>query len=190
VITSAYKRFLVEGAQGQELNELSEMVFAYGSNMCSGRFRAYGLEPIGHGHAVLLDGYRLDFSKLSKDGSGKATVSPCSSHQVWGVLYEIHKADLACLDKGEGTGYTRSKVTVRNVDGNPVDAWIYIATKPITTRQLRPYTWYKRFLVEGAQEHLLPLDYVTQLQAIDSTIDSDRERHAEKWALICTSPAD
>jgi cation transport regulator ChaC len=87
---------------------MSEMVFAYGSNMCSGRFRAYGLEPIGHGRAALLDGYRLDFSKLSKDGSGKATVSPCSGHQVWGVLYEIHEADLACLDKGEGTGYTRS----------------------------------------------------------------------------------
>jgi hypothetical protein len=51
---------------------MSEMVFAYGSNMCSGRFRAYGLEPIGHGRAVLLDGYRLDFSKRSKDGSGNS----------------------------------------------------------------------------------------------------------------------
>jgi hypothetical protein len=79
-------------------------------------------------------------------------------------------------------------VTVRNVDGNPADAWIYIATNPITTRQLRSYTWYKRFLVVGAQENLLPLDYVAQLQTIDSTIDSDRKRHAEKWALIRTSP--
>ena len=72
---------------------MNEMVFAYGSNMCSGRFRDYGLEPIGRGRATSLDGYLLDFSKLSKkDGSGKANVSPCAGHQVCGVLYEIHDA--------------------------------------------------------------------------------------------------
>jgi gamma-glutamylcyclotransferase len=167
---------------------MSEMVFCYGSNMCSGRFRAYGVEPIGRGRAALHDGYRLYFSKLSMDGSGKATVSRCAGHQVWGVLYEIHDADLARLDKGEGTGYNRSKVTVRGADANPVGAWIYVATKPIITHQLRPYTWYKRFLVEGAQEHLLPIEYITGLRAIDATIDSDPKRHAEKWALSCANP--
>ena len=103
------------------------------------------------------------------------------------MLYEIQDADLARLDKGEGTGYNRSKLTVRTADGIPVEAWIYIATKPITTHQLRPYTWYKRFLVEGAQEHLLPLEYITGLRAIDAMIDSNSKRHEEKWALPCAS---
>ena len=40
---------------------MSEMVFAYGSNMCSGCLRDYGIEPIGRGRAVSLDGYRLVF---------------------------------------------------------------------------------------------------------------------------------
>jgi gamma-glutamylcyclotransferase len=166
---------------------MSNMVFVYGSNMCSGRFRAYGLEPVGRGRAALLDRYSLDFSKLSKDGSGKATVSPRDGHHVWGVLYEVDDTDLARLDKGEGTGYKRSKVTVRTADGIPVEAWVYIATKPITTHELRPYTWYKRFLVEGAQEHLIPPEYITRLREIDAMIDPDSKRHGEKWALPCAS---
>jgi hypothetical protein len=36
---------------------MSERAFAYGSNMCSGRFRDYGVEAIGLGRAALLDGY-------------------------------------------------------------------------------------------------------------------------------------
>ena len=51
---------------------MSELVFAYRSNMCSGRFRNYGLEPIGSGRATSLDDYQMDFSQQSmKDGSGK-----------------------------------------------------------------------------------------------------------------------
>lgn len=169
---------------------MSEMVFAYGSNMCSGRFREYGLEPIGRGQLASLDGYLLSFNKLSKkDRSGKANVLPCAGHRVLGVLYEIHGADLALLDKGEGAGYERSKVAVRTADDKPVEAWIYVATTPITTRQLRPYTWYKRFLVEGAREHLLPFEYIEELEAIEATVDSDSKRHAERWALACASPA-
>jgi hypothetical protein len=96
-----------------DVEKMSEIVFGYGSNMCSGRFRNYGVEPIGRGRAAFLEGYLLDFSKQSKrDGSGKANVSPSAGHLVWGVLYEIHDADLAQLDMGEGTGYKRSKVTL------------------------------------------------------------------------------
>jgi hypothetical protein len=94
-------------------------------------------------------------------------------------------AALAALDRGEEPGYTRSKAPVRTVDGNVVDAWIYVATKPVTTHRLRPYTWYKRFLLEGVQEHLLPVEYIASLQAIDAMIDSDMRRHQAKLALIC-----
>src|SRR5271155_4290486 len=166
---------------------MSEMVFAYGSNMCSGRFRDYGIEPIGRGRAVSLDGYRLVFNKLSKkDGSGKANVSPSAGHEVWGVLYEISDVDLALLDSGEGPGYRRSRLPVHITEGGLVDAWVYLAAKPSTDATLRPYTWYKRFLVEGAREHMLPAQYVVELQAIDATDDLNLQRHEKRWALACT----
>lgn len=169
---------------------MSEMVFAYGSNMCSGRFRAYGMTPRGRGSAAVLDDYRLTFNKPSKDQSGKANVSPSTVHQVWGVLYEIDAAELAVLDLREGKGYARHNLTVRRIDGDTMEAWVYIAARPDTTNPLRPYTWYKRFLVEGAREHALPTAYIAELQAIDATIDADSNRHAEYSGLICAGPAE
>jgi hypothetical protein len=35
---------------------------------------------------------------------------------------------------------------------------------PINDAALRPCTWYKRFLVEGAREHSLPAEYMEELQ--------------------------
>src|SRR5208283_3782061 len=63
---------------------MSEKVFAYGSNMCSGRFRAYTVSPEGEGRAALLRAYRLVFNKRSQDGSGKANVEPHEPSHVWG----------------------------------------------------------------------------------------------------------
>lgn len=51
---------------------MTQTVFAYGSNMCSGRFRDYGVSPAGQGRAAVLAGYRLQFNKKSTDDkSGK-----------------------------------------------------------------------------------------------------------------------
>jgi hypothetical protein len=36
---------------------MSQQVFAFGSNMCSGRFRAYGVSAEGTGRAAVLLGY-------------------------------------------------------------------------------------------------------------------------------------
>ena len=56
---------------------MSTYIFAYGSNMCSARFRDYGVLPEGNGAAALLGGYRLVFNKRStRDGSGKASIEP------------------------------------------------------------------------------------------------------------------
>ena len=48
-------------------------VFAFGSNMCSGLFRAYGVSPEAAGRAAVLPGHRLLFNKKSTDDkSGKS----------------------------------------------------------------------------------------------------------------------
>jgi hypothetical protein len=161
-----------------------QQVFAFGSNMCSGRFRAYGVSPEAAGRAAVLPGYRLLFNKKSTDDkSGKANVAADAGSDVWGVLYAVPDGDLDKLDKGEG-GYRRVRLFLRLVDNTSIDAWVYVAKKP-KDDPLRPYTWYKRFLVEGAREHSLPEDYIAELDRIDAVADTDERRDREKRALAC-----
>lgn len=73
---------------------MSEQIFAFGSNMCSGSFRAYKVSPLGPGCPAVLSGYRLAFNKKStEDLSGKANVTAREDSEVWGVLYAISSAD-------------------------------------------------------------------------------------------------
>jgi hypothetical protein len=164
---------------------MSQQVFAFGSNMCSGRFRAYGVSPECAGRAAVLPGHHLLFNKKSTDDkSGKANVAVHAASDVWGVLYTISDADLDKLDKGEG-GYRRVWLSLRLTDNTSTDAWVYVAKKPTDESMLRPYTWYKRFLVEGAREHVLPPEYIADLEAIEATQDSNQHRDREKRGLPC-----
>ena len=164
---------------------MSEQVFAYGSNMCSGRFRAYGVSPEDAERAAVLPGHRLLFNKKSTDDkSGKANVAAYAGSDVWGVLYTIPDGDLEKLDKGEG-GYRRVRLSVRLTDNTNTDAWVYIAKKPTDDPALRPYTWYKRLLVEGARAHALPEDYIADLEGIIAVQDANEERDRQKRALPC-----
>ncbi|SRR5437660_4519809 len=164
---------------------MSEKVFAYGSNMCSGRFRAYAVSPEGEGRAALLLAYRLVFNKRSQDGSGKANVEPHEPSHVWGVLYTIPDTDLETLDRREGAGYRRVRMPVRMNDADIMNAWVYLASEPSNDAALRPYTWYKRFLVEGAREHSLPAQYIATLENIEAVQDTDAARDRGKRALAC-----
>jgi cation transport regulator ChaC len=165
---------------------MSEHVFAYGSNMCSGRFRDYKISPEDEGRAALLRGYRLRFNKLSgKDTSGKANVEPHPDGEVWGVLYSIPEADLKILDSGEGRGYYRIRLPISLTGGEAREVWVYVASKPSNDPALHPYNWYKRFLVDGAQEHFLPPEYIAELERIDAFQDPDEQRDLERRALSC-----
>jgi cation transport regulator ChaC len=168
---------------------MSQRVFAFGSNMCSGRFHAYAVSPEGAGRAAVLPGHRLLFNKKSTDDkSGKANVAAHAGSDVWGVLYTIPDADLDTLDKGEG-GYRKVRLSVRLTDNTSTDAWVYIAKKPSNDPALRPYTWYKRFLVEGAREHSLPAEYIAELENIVAVEDTNVARDRRKRALACEAQA-
>ena len=164
---------------------MSQNVFAYGSNMCSGRLRDYDVSPEEVGRATVLTGYRLVFNKKStRDNSGKANVEPYGASDVWGVLYTIPDSDLPRLDKGE-IGYHRVQSHVQTPDGTSIDAWVYVASAPDPGPALRPYTWYKRFLVEGAREHALPAHYIAALEQIEADPDPDTRRDQERRGLAC-----
>jgi len=163
---------------------VSELIFAFGSNMCSGRFQDYGVVPERPGEPAMLSGYRLRFNKRSIDGSGKANVEPLAESDIWGVLYSIPGSQLPTLDTGEGPGYARGLVAVRT-PARDIEAWVYEAKNPSADPDLRPYQWYKRFLVEGAKEHGLPSAYIDALQDIAAVDDPDPARDARKRLLVC-----
>lgn len=166
---------------------MSELIFAYGSNMCSGRLRDYGVAPEGKGRPAVLTGYTLTFDKKSTaDGSGKANASVLANSNLWGVVYEISADLLSMLDKGEG-GYRRQRLPVRLADGSTAEVWTYSANKPSNDPELRPYTWYKRFIIEGAREHGLPAEYIAQLEHIQAVDDPDKQRDGRKRSLTCRS---
>jgi hypothetical protein len=104
---------------------------------------------------------------------------------VWGVLWEIPVSELDLLDEGEGSGYRRTMLEVTTTSEPTIQAWVYVATAPDTTGSLKPYTWYLRFLVEGAVEHQLPDDYIHELRQLPGNSDLDRDRDAKKRALSC-----
>jgi gamma-glutamylcyclotransferase len=164
---------------------MSEHVFAYGSNMCSTRLREYGVSPDGPGRPACLVGYRLNFNKKSRDGSGKANLEPDPVAEVWGVLYLVPAAQLRSLDRGEGSGYERQCMVVRTSSGEEVNAWVYVALQFSAMQALRPYEWYKHLLVEGAREHILPGSYLESLEAIDAVPDPHKERAAKRSRIQC-----
>jgi hypothetical protein len=52
-------------------------------------------------------------------------------------------------------------------------------------RLLRPYSWYKRFVVEGARQHGLPADYIAGIEALPAAEDPDQNRDVENRATPC-----
>jgi gamma-glutamylcyclotransferase len=156
--------------------------FAYGSNMSSMRLKARvpSAAVIGTG---VLRGHRLVFHKVSNDGSGKCDVTESESDDVMGVLYEINEIEKLALDRVEGLnhGYDEKAVNVQLASGEVVSAVTYFATN--TDPGLRPYTWYKRHVLEGAREAKLPSDYTSEIEKISAIEDSNKLREASELAV-------
>jgi gamma-glutamylcyclotransferase len=157
--------------------------FAYGSNMLHQRLRARvpSAEPLAIGE---LDGYRLAWHKVGRDGSGKCDVVsvPDPAAIVHGVLYEIAAEHKPALDAAEGLhrGYALEWFSVR-AGGVERQAFAYVATH--VDPALQPYSWYHALVVAGARQHGLPASYLQRLHAVPHREDDDAARHAEHMAL-------
>ena len=160
------------------------LYFAYGSNMLSRRLqrRTPSAWPIGTG---FVEAHRLTFDKVSSDGSGKCNIESRSnpSDRVYGVLFSIKRDEANDLDEAEGLGSGYRKTEVRVVSPTGVHiAVAYIADR--TNPLLRPYEWYKEFVVRGAIEHKLPAVYVRRLQITESQRDSNERRRTRNEAVL------
>jgi cation transport regulator ChaC len=149
--------------------------FAYGSNMCTARLRGRvpSCVPVT---IARLGGYQLRFHKRSKDGSAKCNslYTGAADDEVWGVIFDIPKAEKPKLDSAEGlgAGYNDHEVEVVTTAGEKVKTRTYLADASAITEGLLPYTWYKAYVLKGALECGLPKEYISQfIEAIPAVKD-------------------
>lgn len=164
------------------------LYFAYGSNMYSARLRyRVGACPIRS--IAELPGHRLCFHKRSKDRSAKcnALVTKATTDVVFGVVYEISSDKKPALDRAEGLGwgYHEQCLSVRSPDGQEFEVRLYVADPAAIDDNLKPYSWYRDFVLAGAEEHRLPLAYINdRIRAVPAIADPDRKRERSERAKI------
>ncbi|MBX3004594.1 MAG: gamma-glutamylcyclotransferase [Anaerolineales bacterium] len=117
-------------------------------------------KPIG---SATLDGYKFVCNKRSADGSGKGNIFRAEGDTVWGVVFEISKADLSRLDAFEN-GYDRVTMQVE-LDGKVVNAETYISDK---LTGAPPTAEYMAYITSGAKEHELPAEYIVMLEGMET----------------------
>jgi gamma-glutamylcyclotransferase len=156
--------------------------------MCTGRLKQRVPSATAR-FAAALGSHRLTFSKRSKDGSGKCDAQYTGDERdfVWGVVFELLNLEKKKLDEAEGLGfgYLEKAVTVSGPEGEDVATLTYYASEK--DESLRPYSWYLRFVVDGAKQHGLPLEYLSTLVASDCIEDPNRHRDWEMRTIQCCS---
>jgi gamma-glutamylcyclotransferase (GGCT)/AIG2-like uncharacterized protein YtfP len=162
--------------------------FAYGSNMLSARLQGRCPSACACGIAR-VEGFELQFTKRSQDGSGKATIIAAGmpGARAYGVLFELDAADLTRLDQleGVGRGYRREDAfeVVMGPEAQQLRVTTYIADLGWIDGSLRPYDWYLRLVLKGAQQHRLPPPYLEFLGATAAIADPTPDRKARIEAL-------
>jgi len=128
--------------------------------------------------------HALEFSNLSSDGSGNATLFENTDEAKRpGVLFEFEMNERDALDKfkGAGHGYDR-------VDG----FYIVTGTETIITttylashrhKALVPFNWYLALVVAGVLEHELGDKHVSLLQNTNFELDANSDRKSRIAAI-------
>ncbi|MCK4297266.1 MAG: gamma-glutamylcyclotransferase [Candidatus Marinimicrobia bacterium] len=158
--------------------------------MCTGRLQAPSRAPSATMLFVAkLRGYDLRFHKRSSDGSGKADAYKTNNetHEVWGVVFCINNSEERNLDgaEGLGNGYLKGEVDMLDEKNVPHKVWIYCADNSYIDSSLKPYCWYKRFVVEGARQHGLPKSYINALRNVKCIKDPNKNRNARERSILC-----
>lgn len=157
--------------------------FAYGSNMLAERLRERvpSARALGAGR---LSGYRLAIDKRGGDGSAKCNIHPgAADDSVFGVVYSLEPAERVHLDRAEGPGYAVETVEVEH-GGGARAVFTYRAEASACVEDWLPYDWYLRFVIAGAQQHGLPLDYRTWLARQPCRADIDAVRWRRNQDLL------
>lgn len=136
--------------------------FAYGSNMLPARLlgRCPSAKAVGLGVARA---WSLEFSKASKDGSGKATLVAAPNSAIPGVIFEIDLREREQLGQHEGVGFGYKRDDDFVVEGSAAPTSSYFGTA--LGQALRPFDWYLATVIAGAEHHGLDADHVSALRS-------------------------
>jgi hypothetical protein len=166
--------------------------FAYGSNMSTTRLRKRMPSCKALGIAT-LPGHALCFHKRSKDKSGKCNAyATGGGESVIGVLFSFDPAERSNLDKAEGVGrgYEHPIVTVINDKGRRRKVLVYLASPDFIDDSLRPYGWYREYVLAGSREHGLPPEYVAEyIESVAATDDPDKARDMKEREALGIPPS-
>lgn len=160
------------------------LYFAYGSNMLPARLldRCPSARFVGVGIARDL---ALEFSKASKDGSGKATLVAAKGTRVPGVIFEIDLAERSGLDRHEGLGLGYRRDDDLLIDdvarGGIVRTSSYLGTS--LDVQLKPYDWYLAIVIAGASYYGLDAGHIAALRATEYVEDTNIDRETRISAI-------
>lgn len=158
--------------------------FAYGSNLCSMRLqqRVPSAQFVSQGKLV---GYKLQFNKIGLDGSGKGNIEQTRHVEdvVWGCVFQLDQSEKALLDRAEslGIGYEHQYLRVLTPQGYTT-VYTYIAI--LKDDQLKPFHWYKAYIVQGALECGLPKPYIQKIKAVSSIADPDAQRCQQNTSFL------
>ena len=142
--------------------------FAYGSNLSKGR-KEDRTDLIRCSLRARLKGYRLAFNKKATKGGVYANIVSKAESEVWGVIYLCDPEAMAELDRFEGVmggHYERMPVTVELDDGTQQSAETYVAGSRYIGSDEKPSDDYLHYILTGANEHGLPIEYIEKIQKL------------------------
>ena len=131
---------------------MTDLYFAYGSNMNTERVAERGLEVVDALSGRLHD-FRLAFDKASRRqaGVGHASIHRAPGQVVEGVLYRLTgAAEILKMDRFESApvNYGRDVVAVQTATGTAW-AWTYFANAAVLKPGLKPSEEYLEHLLAG-----------------------------------------
>ena len=158
--------------------------FAYGSNLHPMRLgeRVPSAELIG---VAKHPKHSLTFHKKSNDGSSKCNMFNSDSDLIYGAIYKLKPEHKNELDKFEGKGYVYidNQIMLKH-NRNEYTCFTYLAQQSHIVDSLKPYHWYKKLVILGAQYLEFPDAYISSIEAVESMEDPDSTRRKEKEVLI------
>lgn len=166
--------------------------FAYGSNLLHSRLRAR-VSTLRVITVATLNAHRLMFHKIGTDDSGKcdAFYTGDPKDQIHGVVYGLDPSGKDKLDQieGVGSGYEIKQVQVTQ-EGTCLSVFTYVVQDAYIDPEMKPYHWYKHFVVAGARQNDFPEAYIAALEKIDAIPDRDHERRQENRLIAEQSGPD
>jgi hypothetical protein len=161
---------------------MSERVwyFAYGSNMQPATFAGRrGIAPTRALAARARDwSLALDKTPLLPIGESFANLRAEPGAETYGVAYEITHDDLAHVDLTEGVligNYTRIAISVEAIadpavqkTAGPIQAYTLVSDR--RSPDLIPSEYYMALLIEGAEAHGLPAEWIAMLRAVPTCV--------------------